>query len=402
MALKKSTESMYASKEVVDEIYEREGRILKIARDLGHDHVIEVNTSFQCGDVRCFVFPWAGKGNLRQFWETERPGAPDANALLWFLNQMEGVTDALKILHQKYHFRHGDLKLENLLVYNQPGSRGRLVIDDLGLAKIHSVPTTERLAITMTMSGTHKYGPPDELNKSLPRSRFYDVWSMGCICLEFLIWLYWGWDGLNSFHRLPLSTFWHADEGAQSSTEAEVDPQVIRTFNVLRDVATTSKERTLLGDLIDLIESQLFVVEIKPHNDSKLDLSNVNFPVNSMQYRAGSHEMYKNICEMRERATAGGSTYLLASTKLQRPGSFSIKSRSPTPHHSRIASLEGNRFLGSELRKELQLRTQKPFQSNTESFPDKFVMTSVRGFDACEEFRNKAHDLIHNRATMTK
>lgn len=42
-------------------------------------------------------------------------------------------------------------------------------------------------------TGTQKYEPPETDNErgeiGQPRSRLYDMWSMGCIVFEFIIWL---------------------------------------------------------------------------------------------------------------------------------------------------------------------------------------------------------------------
>ncbi len=46
------------------------------------------------------------------------------------------------------------------------------------------------------------YEPPEaEVGQNEPRSRRYDVWSMGCIYLEFAIWLLRGENGLQRFRR---------------------------------------------------------------------------------------------------------------------------------------------------------------------------------------------------------
>jgi hypothetical protein len=34
-----------------------------------------------------------------------------------------------------------------------------------------------------------------------PRSRLYDIWSMGCILLEFIIWLLYGYNELKRFNQ---------------------------------------------------------------------------------------------------------------------------------------------------------------------------------------------------------
>ena len=46
-----------------------------------------------------------------------------------------------------------------------------------------------------------QYEAPEAIGElNGPRSRLYDVWSMGCITLEFIIWLLYGNDELNNFY----------------------------------------------------------------------------------------------------------------------------------------------------------------------------------------------------------
>ncbi|KAK7709694.1 hypothetical protein SLS57_008599 [Botryosphaeria dothidea] len=103
------------------------------------------------------------------------------------------------------NWRHGDLKPDNILRFvdstTAERSLGTLKIADLGLAKLHDVDTNLRAEPTSQRCGTLKYEPPEALypHRS-PRSRRYDIWSMGCIILESIIWLLYGYDGLEVFN----------------------------------------------------------------------------------------------------------------------------------------------------------------------------------------------------------
>lgn len=78
---------------------------------------------------------------------------------------------------------------------------GTLKLADIGLAKRHVIATQNRGDLTGTRYGTIQYEAPEAVSLNAPRSRLYDIWSMCCITLEFIIWLLYGNDELDSFYR---------------------------------------------------------------------------------------------------------------------------------------------------------------------------------------------------------
>jgi serine/threonine protein kinase len=94
-----------------------------------------------------------------------------------------------------------------------------LQIADLGLAAFHKDNTRIRRqgAIqTMTPSGTRRYEPPEtneHRQSHEPRSRAYDIWSMGCILVELLIWLTYGNDAVVAFGTRTPDFFWQIKNG---------------------------------------------------------------------------------------------------------------------------------------------------------------------------------------------
>ncbi|KAK7706010.1 hypothetical protein SLS63_014068, partial [Diaporthe eres] len=157
------------------------------------------------GKGNYFMFQWADGGSLRDFYE--RSPRPTLNAtfvkqVLW---QLVGLSSALNKLHNyKKHdkdngsYRHGDLKPENILRFNNGTEVGLLKISDLGLAKHHVFETGIR-GPTVTRHGTPLYEPPEViLEPEIARSRQYDIWSKGCVLLELLVWLMYGYDELSN------------------------------------------------------------------------------------------------------------------------------------------------------------------------------------------------------------
>ncbi|VUC29825.1 unnamed protein product [Clonostachys rosea] len=189
----------------VDEFYRREVETLKRMADMadaGEKHLIRAIAAYGSGSKRQFIFPWARGGNLDQFWQIcDHAKSNEREYLLsWSLKQMVGVARALTKLHES-GVRHGDIKPQNILhfTYDAGSASGDLVISDVGLAKYHAAYTLDRTKYTTTKSVTVDYQPPEP--QRLVRSRVYDNWSLGCVFLEFTIWIVEGYTGLSQFRK---------------------------------------------------------------------------------------------------------------------------------------------------------------------------------------------------------
>ena len=201
---------------------QQEARNLKRFSEKDHDHLVKLLVTFSRGGSFNMVFPWA-KCNLRQFWETQfpDPGNPsrDSNLARWMSAQFFGVANALKKVHfatiesghphdvpeddvEKVHGRHGDVKPENILWFQSEDNKdarcmGSMVISDFGLAEFHRSLSKKVAAQAVGVSGTYRapeYDVPGQVSPS------YDVWSLGCVLLEFVTWYILGWTaGVEAF-----------------------------------------------------------------------------------------------------------------------------------------------------------------------------------------------------------
>lgn len=95
-------------------------------------------------------------------------------------------------------------------------SHGHLRITDMGVAKINDKVThVGRSSGPLTV--TIRYQSPEflfSLNADAATSRAYDIWSMGCILLEFIIWLLYGPEQLMEFNKsFPNTTFFTGKPG---------------------------------------------------------------------------------------------------------------------------------------------------------------------------------------------
>jgi serine/threonine protein kinase len=120
----------------------------------------------------------------------------DTNATYQKFTHREG---RLKVQDADKKFgRHGDLKPENILRFEgNNGDAGILQITNFSLGRFHRFESRSTQD-PRRINGSSAYAPP-ELALALPVSRAYDIWSLGCIFLEFITWLLEGSAGLESF-----------------------------------------------------------------------------------------------------------------------------------------------------------------------------------------------------------
>ncbi|KAH6663157.1 kinase-like domain-containing protein [Halenospora varia] len=190
------------------------------ARD--HVHLIKLLVTFQWRDQFYLLFPWAD-GNLLAFWKSlhSKPSSPkrDQNLAVWFSKQCLGIAQGLQMIHTadipsesspddlcndglQIHGRHGDLKPENILWFKSygvidPSDFGVLKISDFGLTRFHrtlSKSHFESVAVSPT------YRPP-EYDIAMMVSQGFDIWSLGCVLLEFVTWYFLGGTGVERFSK---------------------------------------------------------------------------------------------------------------------------------------------------------------------------------------------------------
>lgn len=242
-----------------DKWFKREMEVLQGIQKIDHPHLIKPIASCSAGHNQgsCFLFPWADGGNLKEFWAKNRAGVvgdEDRDLMLWTLKQMEGLSGALVALHngKEIHCRHGDLKPENILVFSED-KINILQIADIGLGKFHDKSTYLRQKgkiYTDTKTGTARYLPP-EFKTSKQISRLHDVWSLGCLFLEFIIWAAWGNEGLNKLLQLDIEEFWQKRD---NESENVVHDDIKRWIWDMGSVLRPKDQRSALGALLEVVE----------------------------------------------------------------------------------------------------------------------------------------------------
>lgn len=198
----------------------KEAQHLKRFSGLTHDHLITLLATFEQEKVYYFLFPCADC-DLLSYWETvspERTSKVDIGEAQWMAKQLRGLMGAASVIHYPGHLsldvarfgRHGDIKPDNILWFkSHPGdSRGVLVLSDYGLSSFNR--HTSRSGIpNNSVQGAPGYRPPECHIEGGTISRAYDIWTLGCLYMEFMTWFL-GGNGLREeFSKRRTTLSWN-------------------------------------------------------------------------------------------------------------------------------------------------------------------------------------------------
>ncbi|KAI1499331.1 hypothetical protein F5X99DRAFT_420026 [Biscogniauxia marginata] len=194
------------------------------------------------------MFEWADM-SLLDLWRRGHPTTIERQTLSqWVAQQCRGLAEALDVIHEfKAHRRefdnesrthgfHGDIKPENILWYanwsDYKSPFGVLQITDFGLSSFHNTATALDIKARML---DHNYSPPESI---LARriSQSLDIWTLGCLFLEFAAWLGRDERGRDDFEMKRMtkqsltgweqSTFYTVEQ-LQESTKVAINENVI-------------------------------------------------------------------------------------------------------------------------------------------------------------------------------
>ncbi|KAI8277666.1 Serine/threonine-protein kinase nekl-2 [Colletotrichum sp. SAR11_240] len=249
-------------------------------------HITQKLDTFRVDNVDYIIFPWAEGGDLDNFWKIRdsKGEARSPELALWCLEQMLGLAEALQALHlemeDQSNCRHGDLKPGNILHFPAriEGSHGILKMADFGISRIHNLGTMQRQGVdTTTRATTPSYQAP-EGDSDETRSRKFDIWSLGCIFLEFALWVLRDCTALENFDaaRRPKTP------GLQNRSHfyvlaedgAEIHPAVVKVILDLRSLNPGGPD-TAFGELLHMIESQLIQVQVEKRIDAGMTIYSV-------------------------------------------------------------------------------------------------------------------------------
>lgn len=271
-----------------EDAFQNEAFILKELRGLTDLHLIKLLATFKKDDLWHFLFPLASC-NLEEFMLRNGP-EESKEYLIWILSQLKGITHGLS----KIHFRkveiaaaermappatigntslqvptttlrtldsgtgyHHDIKPQNILLFHEldeeittpSPQRGVLQIADFGVGKLHTQPVNGPSKGTKNQRGTPTYAAPESVVKASSKepikiSRPYDVWSLGCVMTEVLVWFLLGKDewqtfnykrtGFQSDDEIVETDGFYYVETINGEKKAKVRDEVEDMFEILR------------------------------------------------------------------------------------------------------------------------------------------------------------------------
>jgi serine/threonine protein kinase len=252
-------------------------------------HMIKLLATYRFRGRYHLIFPYA-RSNLRNYWgETPTPEFSQTT-IFWMLCQCKGIAASLYAIHEYTNSekkqatlgndlphrranketrfgRHGDIKPENILWSDEDINHGLglLLIADFGLMEFHREHSRSKVKPD-TVVGSPTYAPP-ELELRLPISPAYDIWSLGCVFLEFAIWLVMGWQELDGFPEARAftvingfnnDTFFTILTGEGSKPYAIVRPGVTRW---IKNLHRAPRCTPFVHEFLDLISNDMLVVE---------------------------------------------------------------------------------------------------------------------------------------------
>lgn len=240
------------------DVWKRESEMARISemaqiiRELDHPHIIKPLAWISIGHRDLLMLQWANGGTLREYWLRRSTPQLSESLVVDVLRQLQGLADALCVLHG-INLRHGNLKPEKILRIPNSSDLGRLVL--AGIGDTAPGPTTTKLT-------TRLHEPPEISTGVGARSRAADIWSMGCIFLEFLIWMLYGLGELQRFHyRLSSDSSFFETTPDSKGVRTTVHKMVYAWMDAMAEDPECD-ETTALGNLLQLTRGHMLLVTV--------------------------------------------------------------------------------------------------------------------------------------------
>lgn len=293
--------------------------MLKKLKKRQHAHLVNLLATFHLKGHFYLIFPYAHY-NLRQYWEhTPIPDFTVAT-ISWMLRECKAVASALHMVHEsrstqeppvlqrrrsgvdvahpedddRLYGRHGDIKAENILWFpgEEHDTQGLLVVADFGLMAFHGEKTRSDID-AKHITGSPSYEPP-ELRLRSKISRAFDLWSLGCLYLEFATWLVCGWKQLERFpvaREMREATAPEIVDDTFFTIIEEKERRAIVRQTVqdwIRDLHEMPRASSFVHAFLDLISTQLLVVDPA----ERVKMGQLNCGLYSMLRRATRDPLY--------------------------------------------------------------------------------------------------------------
>ena len=195
-------------------------KVLNELRRYRHDNIVTHLATWTQDGTYYMLFPYA-ECNLLEYMEQYGLEMHKSENNLWLLKQIHGLGSALKRIHdltdeepssssmlqppspslqgERKSGWHHDLKPENILFFGDTDLQSASFrISDWGSGKVNTYRSGSNK--TESASGTLTYEPPELLIDG-NTSRPHDVWSLGCVFLELLVWALHGFKTVENFKK---------------------------------------------------------------------------------------------------------------------------------------------------------------------------------------------------------
>ncbi|RBR20854.1 hypothetical protein FVER53590_13280 [Fusarium verticillioides] len=251
-------------------MWQRELKKLKIIQELNQRHIVKLITTFRRGVTDFyFISETSDGGNLRDFWKTF-PRVLTASLVRSVIEQLYGLVYASNQVNLATATIEGALASnvglcpENILYFKDDSRVGH----NIGTLKAsHQSVATE--IVPASSAEAQLYAPPEQglLSEGSMWNLFFrvdDMWAMGCITLEFMVWLLYSSPGLSQFHNDLESGHSGPDSNRRfwEYKHTKVHNAVRRWIGHMAKDPVCREGKTALGDLLELITDRLLVFNV--------------------------------------------------------------------------------------------------------------------------------------------
>ena len=240
--------------------YELELRNLSVLRLLKHPNIVELLGSYTYRGRHNLIFPLARGGTLADLLKSARPPAFQSDESI--ILALSGLCSAVRATHDLFSDDdkltrigcHHDLKPQNVLVDD-----ATFLLADFGLSRFKEL--TEGSATSYKSVGgcyvapeCEDFSAPGEMNGTQIIGRPSDIWSLGCIMMEILVYMKSGTAGVKKFEdgrsyrfgQITIHRFHHGPN--------EEEPTVATTLTDLWNNSSTRSERLLIQLIREVLQ----------------------------------------------------------------------------------------------------------------------------------------------------
>ncbi|KAF4961794.1 hypothetical protein FSARC_10090 [Fusarium sarcochroum] len=243
-----------------------------------HPHLVSLLGAYIHLNNHYFIFDWADS-NLARYWEKHSDPNFDIATVSWVAGQCAVLASGLQQIHRSARtersqssrteskvYEYGNITPASVLWFSNPNS-----LNDRGTFKL----CTFSQFLTEPEEDNHhdhvsfNYYAPESQWKDQNITWSYDMWSMGCLYLDFLAWLLGGWKIVRKTAN-ERSDSLSDDDGPHSDLEqpyfdlgdseanATLKPAVTK---FIKEAHANPKCSEFIHEFLDIIQDHLLIIE---------------------------------------------------------------------------------------------------------------------------------------------